>query len=73
MSIAEKVEAMKLDDLCTVCRYRSDCSGGGVRGGPNGPRYPWCADHDLEDFVDEELLDEAYEDFLSEGSTAINE
>lgn len=73
MSIKEKLEAMELDDLCEVCRYASRCSGGGVRGGPNGPIYPYCADHDLEDFVDEETLDAMYEDFLVERYNKIEE
>lgn len=30
-------------EVCKVCRYADDCDGG-VRGGPNGPIYPPCAD-----------------------------
>lgn len=48
------------EDCCPYCPYNNECSGG-VTGGPNGPIYPYCADHDIhkklnkEAFFDEQL------------------
>ena len=55
------------DRLCDVCRYNMiyNCHGG-VRGGPNGPIYPPCADGDLERFVDENLIEDVYEELVEE-------
>ena len=41
-------------DCCLVCKYSLDCHG--MSGGPNGPIYPYCAEHDDYSWVDEELL-----------------
>lgn len=60
------------DDLCCqICIYRSDCSGGGVHGGPNGPIYPPCADKDFDLWVDEDLIEEVYRDYFEEETIMI--
>lgn len=48
------------DDWCQYCRYGDECEGG-VRGGPNDPIYPPCADGDPEMCLDESAVLEAIE------------
>lgn len=31
------------DELCRYCKYNDECEGD-IRGGPDGPIYPPCAD-----------------------------
>lgn len=52
------------DTHCDYCRYESDCpnKGGGVRGGPNGPIYPYCCDAEPMQYIDLDALQEAYEE-----------
>ena len=51
---------------CDVCIYRSEDCDGGVRGGPSGPIYPPCADKDFGLWVDEDLIEEVYNELLEE-------
>lgn len=44
--------------LCEVCPYAAEGCTGGVRGGPNGPIFPPCADGDYECFIDIVALEE---------------
>lgn len=47
------------EEWCLYCRYNDDCSGE-VRGGPNGPIYPPCADGDpecLDEYAVLEVID----------------
>lgn len=48
------------DDWCQYCRYGDECEGG-VRGGPNSPIYPPCADGEPEMCLDESAVLEAIE------------
>ena len=51
----QKVDIESLDQeiLCKYCKIGDSlCSGPGVKGGPNGAIYPYCADN--EDFFDKE-------------------
>lgn len=50
---------LDLEGLCKYCKYSSECSGG-VRGGPDDPIYPPCADGlDEDDFDLESYLEDA--------------
>ena len=48
------------DEWCNYCRYSDECDGG-VKGSPNGPIFPPCADGDLDMWLDENVLIEAIE------------
>lgn len=51
--------------LCEVCKHRNDsCSG--FTAGSNGPIYPPCADKDPQDYVDEDLLKDVYDEIMEE-------
>lgn len=51
---------------CDICCYNDgDCTGG-VRGGPDGPIYPPCADKDFSLWADEDLIEEVYKELLEE-------
>ena len=51
---------------CKVCQYQWDCRGG-VSGGPDGPIYPPCADKSYDLWVDDDLIEEVYqENFVEE-------
>jgi hypothetical protein len=39
------------EEVCKYCMYDEDCPKG-VVGGPNGPRYPYCVDGDIESYLD---------------------
>lgn len=66
MSRKEQIDFLleKRDELCSACVYNADCKGGGVRGGPNGPIYPPCADGD--DCIDDEHLFEVCVEIMVE-------
>ena len=51
-----KINVNDLDQetLCKYCRISSDCPGSGVKGGPNGPIFPYCVDYDSKEWFDEE-------------------
>ena len=51
---------MRGDEWCRYCRFSDDCDGG-VRGGPNGPIFPPCADGEPEMCLDEKAILEAIE------------
>lgn len=51
---------------CDVCIYRSRDCDGGVHGGPNGPIFPPCADKDFGLWVDEDLIEEIYNELIEE-------
>lgn len=51
---------------CDICHYRLEGCNGGVSGGPNGPIYPPCADKDIDLWVDEDLVEEVYNEILEE-------
>ena len=63
-TMTEKV--WEAERQCDACMYQSDGCGGGVRGGPNGPIYPPCAEHDPEAYMDEDLLEEVYNEIIEE-------
>lgn len=54
------------DRLCDICRYRHKGCDGGVRGGPSGPIYPPCADWDISDLIEEDLVEELYQELIEE-------
>lgn len=56
------------DRQCDVCRCYSWGCGGGIYGGPNGPVYPPCADGDPQKFVDEDRLEDVYNEIIEEGT-----
>lgn len=66
----EPLEMIKVvidnDRLCDVCKYSSAGCGGGVHGGPNGPIYPPCADSDPQSYVDEDRLENVYNEIVEE-------
>lgn len=51
-----KVNAEDLDQetQCKYCLISSDCSGASVKGGPDGPIFSYCVDHDSKEWFDEE-------------------
>lgn len=49
------LENSDVKDICRYCLYNIDC-GRGVKGGPNGPIYPPCADRDYELYLDIESI-----------------
>lgn len=51
---------------CDCCTYKDNgCDGsGGVRGGPNGPIYPPCCDHDPLSYMDQDLIAEVYDEIM---------
>ena len=53
------------DLCCKVCKYQYDCSGG-VRGSPSGPIYPPCSDWDYSLWVDDDLVEEVYQEYCEE-------
>lgn len=53
------------DLCCKVCQYQYDCNGG-VSGGPSGPIYPPCADKDYDLWVDDDLIEEVYQEYFEE-------
>lgn len=67
MSRQEQIDFLleKRDEMCLACRYNTDCRGGGVRGGPNGPIYPPCADG-TDCLDDEDLFDACVEIMIEE-------
>lgn len=58
------------DALCAVCSYSVMGCTGGVRGGPNGPIYPPCADSDADEIVDMDAARETYDEEACEGCTS---
>lgn len=60
-SVREIIDNLDGEELCKYCEYSSDCSGG-VKGGPNGPIYPPCADGLDEDDFDLEAYFSDLED-----------
>lgn len=46
------------EDCCKYCPYQDECHG--VTGGPNGPIYPYCADHNIYAELDYEKFKEDY-------------
>ena len=48
------------DEWCQYCRFSDDCDVG-VRGGPNGPIFPPCADGEAEMCLYENAILEAIE------------
>ena len=69
VSYQEKLEAIESKGLiCDVCSFFPKlCSGdGGVRGGPNGPIYPPCADAETYDFVSPDKVEEIYRELVEE-------
>ena len=51
---------------CDICCYKYDGCDGGVHGGPDGPIYPPCADKDFGLWVDDDLIEEVYNELLEE-------
>ena len=51
---------------CDVCEYQYNGCRGGVAGGPNGPIYPPCCDLEPQNYVDEDLLREVYNEIMEE-------
>lgn len=51
----------KKGEICNACPYQVDGCDGGVRGSPNGPIYPPCADIEYEDLLDIDRLVAEYE------------
>lgn len=65
--IAKKIDYISEQDmLCDVCIYRSEGCTGEVRGGPNGPIYPPCADDDTDRYVDTSLLEKVYAEVMED-------
>lgn len=62
---------LQADLYCEICTCRSDCSGGGVRGGPSGPIYPPCADKDFDLLLEEDLIEEVYNEYFKEDMVMI--
>lgn len=54
------------EDMCQYCHY--DCDNTGVRGGPNGPVYPPCADWDDSDHAEHLDIEAILEDMKEEES-----
>lgn len=53
------------EQICSVCKYEGDCSGG-VSGGPSGPIYPPCSDGDYEALIYEEDAIELAEEICND-------
>lgn len=51
---------------CDACTYKYDGCSGGISGGPNGPIYPPCAEHDPTQYLDEDLIVEVYDQIMEE-------
>ena len=51
VNVKEMMDSLDAEELCKYCSYNSDCDGD-VRGGPNNPIYPPCADGLDEDYFD---------------------
>lgn len=61
-------ELIDAEITCDVCRIY-DCpmaGSAGVHGGPNGPIFPYCAEHEPKDFMDPDLLEEEYNKWKEE-------
>lgn len=53
------------EQVCSVCRYESDCRGG-VHGGPNGPIFPPCCDAGYEQLLYEDDAIELAEEICND-------
>ena len=51
---------------CDACKHQNDGCAGGVTGGPNGPIYPPCSDLGPEEYIDEDLLKEVYDEITED-------
>lgn len=54
--IHEFLENSDVEDICRYCLYNDEDCAGGVKGGPNGPIYPPCADKNYELYLDIESM-----------------
>lgn len=54
--IKKWIEEHEGNDYCKYCKCNDECGGSSVRGGPDGPIYPPCADTDVEELLDMETL-----------------
>lgn len=52
------------DMVCEVCIYQGMGCTGGVSGGPNGPIFPPCSDLEPQRYVDEELMQDVYDEIM---------
>ena len=52
---------------CDACSYKHYGCSGGISGGPNGPIYPPCAEHDPTWYMDEDRIVKVYDEIMEEG------
>lgn len=70
MNYEEKIELLEDKGLiCNACSFFPRlCPGyNGVRGGPNGPICPPCADKDAYDYIDPDKVEQLYQELVEEG------
>lgn len=66
----EYINSLDGDELCAICPYEVEGCTGGVRGGPNGPIFPPCADQSAEELVDYDAAIEAFHQSFCDNCSA---